>query len=112
MNVSLLFASLGCLVLFLPGVASIYLSVVLFGVSFRGVTTLYIPILLQIYEPDKSTAVVGIFTGGLGFPALLAPPIATILVSAAASFIPIIILTLGTVLAAVVLIWLGRTSNQ
>lgn len=107
MIVSLLFASVGCLVLLLPGIGSIYVGIVLFGVSLGGVTTLYIPILLQIYDPDKSTAVVGIFTGGLGFPALLAPPIATTLVSATTSFVPIIGLTLSTVLAAVVLIWLG-----
>jgi MFS family permease len=111
MSVSLLFASIGCLVLFLPGVVTIYVGIILFGVSLGGVTTLYIPILLQIYDPDKSTAVVGIFTGGVGFPALLAPPIATILVSETASFIPIVVLTLGTVLAAVVLIWLGRISS-
>ena len=112
MSLSLIFASIGCLMLFLPGTVSIYVGIVLFGVSLGGVTTLYIPILLQIYDPDKSTAVVGIFTGGLGVPALLAPPIATTLVSSTGSFVPIIVLTLSTTLAAVVLVWLGQTSNR
>lgn len=107
MSLSLLVASVGCLVLFLPGVYPIYAGVVLFGVGLGGVTTLYIPIVLQIYDPEKSTAVVGIFTGGLGVPALLAPPVATILVASTTSFVPLIVLTMATSLAAVVLIWLG-----
>lgn len=107
MILSLVIACIGCLLLFLPGLFSIYVGIVLFGVSLGGVTTLYIPISLQTYDPDKSTAVVGIFTGGLGVPALFAPPIATFLVSSTASYVPIIVLTLSTALAAVVLVWLG-----
>lgn len=103
-------AGVGCAFLLLPGVISIYFAIVFFGIGLGGVTTLYIPILLQIYDPDKSTAIVGIFSIGLGVTALFAPPTATMLVSSSGSFLPVIVLTMVTALAAIVFIWLGNRS--
>ena len=105
-------AGVGCLLLLLPGVVAIYSAILFFGIGLGGVTTLYVPILLEIYNPDKSTAIVGIFSIGLGVTALFAPPVATMLVSASGSFIPVIVLTLGTVLVAIVLIWVGTNASR
>jgi cyanate permease len=73
------------------------------------VTTLYVPIALRIYNPEKSTAIIGIFTIRLGITALAAPPVATMLVSSTGSFLPVILLTTATVVVASVFIWLGTT---
>lgn len=112
MLVSLSCAGVGCLVLLLPGVVSIYAAVLLFGIGLGGVTTLYVPILLRIYDPDKSTAIVGIFSIGLGITALFAPPVATMLVSSSGSFVPVILLTLGSVVVAMALIWVGTKTTH
>ncbi len=108
---SLSCAFVGCVLLLLPGLVSIYAAIVFFGLSLGGVTTLYVPIALQIYNPDKSTAIIGIFTIGLGIAALAAPPVATTIVSSTASFIPVILLTTTTVLIASMLIWLGAVAK-
>lgn len=109
---SLLCAVGGCVFLLLPGVASLYVAIVLFGTSLGGVTTLYVPIVLLTYEPDKSMAIIGLFSIGLGISALAAPPVATVLVSSTGSFVPVIVLTTMTVLAAMALIWLGTASSS
>ena len=103
--------NLGCVLLVLPGLLSIYVAIVFFGLSLGGVTTLYVPIVLQIYHPDKSTAIVGIFSIGLSITAVAAPPIATTLVSSTGSFFPVIVVTMGTVVLASVLIWLGAVTD-
>lgn len=107
---SLIAAVLGCAALFVPGVVAIYVAVTLFGLSLGGVTTLFVPIALRIYDPDKSTAIIGIFSVGLGIAALAAPPVATSLVSSTASYEPVIILTMLTALVAMVLVWMGAAS--
>lgn len=108
---SLACAFIGCVLLVLPGLFSIYAAIVFFGLSLGGVTTLYVPIAMRIYNPDKSTAIIGIFTSGLGITALAAPPVATTLVSSTGSFLPVILLTTVTVLIASVLIWLGAVAE-
>jgi MFS family permease len=109
---SLACALVGCLLLVLPGLLSIYAAIIFFGLSLGGVTTLYVPIALRIYDPEKSTAIVGIFTSGLGITALAAPPMATTLVSSTGSFLPVILLTAVTVLIAGALIWLGAVAGS
>lgn len=109
---SLLCAAIGCGLLLLPQLAAVYLAIVFFGISLGGVTTLYVPIALRIYDPDKSTAIIGIFSIGLGISALAAPPVATQLVGYTGSFLPAIILTLVSVLAAILLVWLGTQPDR
>ena len=109
---SLVNAVVGCVLLLLPGLPWIYLAIVFFGISLGGVTTLYVPIVLRIYDPDKSTAVVGIFSIGLGVAALGAPPVATALLTSTTSFLPVISLTLVTALLAIVLVWSGTRTDS
>lgn len=100
-------AVLACIVLLLPGQLAVFVSVVLFGISLGGITTLFVPIALRVYDPDKSAAIIGIFSIGLGVAALAAPPVATMLVTVTDSFQSVIILTLLTALVAMVFVWLG-----
>jgi MFS family permease len=104
-------AVIGCGLLLLPESVSLYLAIVFFGISLGGVTTLYVPITLRIYDPDKSTAVIGIFSIWLGIAAIAAPPLATTLVGSTGSFLPVIILTMVTVFVAILLVWLGTHSH-
>lgn len=104
-------AMVGCILLVLPGFVSLYLAILFLGISLGGVTTLFVPIVLGIYDPDKSTAIVGVFSIGLGLTAVAAPPVATILVSITESFLYVILLTMSTVLVAILLIWLGTDSE-
>jgi MFS family permease len=108
---SLACALVGCILLVMPGLLSIYAAIVFFGLSLGGVTTLYAPIAMRIYDPDKSTAIIGIFTSGLGITALAAPPMATTLVSSTGSFLLVILLTTVTVRIASALIGLGAVDE-
>lgn len=74
------------------------------------VGVVHIPILLQLYDPDKSTAIVGMFSVGLGVAALFAPPIATSVVAATGSFTPVILLTVGAAFLAIVFLVAGMRS--
>lgn len=104
-------AVIGCGLLLIPDPVSLYLAIIFFGISLGGVTTLFVPIALRIYDPDKSTAIIGIFSIWLGIAAVAAPPLATTLVGYTESFLPVITLTLLTVLVAILLIWLGTRSD-
>lgn len=109
---SLGFAVLGCGLLLLPGVIALYAAIFCFGMSLGGVTTLYVPIVLGIYDPEKSTAIIGVFSIGLGVTAIGAPPVATALVAATGSFLSVIVLTLATVGVAMLFIWLGTAPDD
>lgn len=104
-------AVIGCGLLLLSETVSIYLAIIFFGIGLGGVTTLYVPIALRIYDPDKSTAIIGIFSIWLGIAAIAAPPVVTALVENTESFLPVIILTMVTVLVAILLVWLGTRSH-
>lgn len=108
---SLVSAVIGCGLLLLPESVSIYFAIIFFGISLGGVTTLYVPIALRIYDPDKSTAIIGIFSIWLGIAAIAAPPLATTLVGYTGAFLPVIILTMVTVLVAILFVWLGTHSH-
>lgn len=105
-------AVIGCGLLLLPESVAIYLAIMFFGISLGGVTTLYVPIALRIYDPDKSTAVIGIFSIWLGIAAIAAPPVATTLVGYTGAFLPVIVLTMLTVLVAFLLVWVGTRSHS
>lgn len=109
-RLSLVAAVLGCVVLLTPGRPAIYAAVVCFGLGLGGITTLFVPIALRIYEPEKNTAVVGMFSVGMGIAAIAAPPAATTLVAATDSYLPVIVVTMSTSLVAMVFVWLAAAS--
>lgn len=105
--VSLGFAVIASGLLLVSGTVALYMAIVFFGISLGGITTLMVPILLHEYDPDMGTAIVGIFSIGLGLAAIAAPPIATTLIAATDSYVPVILLTMATAVVAILLIILG-----
>lgn len=59
---SLAFVALGCCLLLLPPLPSLGLALVFFGVGLGGTATLYVPVLMSTFDPDKDTAVMGLLT--------------------------------------------------
>jgi MFS family permease len=91
-------ASLGCaavgiVLLFVPAVPALTGAVVLLGLGLGGSATLYIPLLMEIYPPERDTAIVGVFQIGGGVAALAMPPLGTASVAYTASFAIAILLT-------------------
>jgi len=90
----------GNVVLLFPSIPLIYLAVVLFGLGFGGIATLYIPILLQTYDADKSVAIIAVFNVSFGLFALGLPPLGIAFIARTGSYVPVIALTLATSLGA------------
>ena len=87
-------------VLIVPSAPLVYVAVFLFGIGFGTIATLYIPLLLQTYDPEKSVAIVGLFNVSFGVFALGLPPLGTALIASTGSFLPAMGLTLLTSLGA------------
>lgn len=105
--VSLGFAALGSALLFVPGIHALGLAVLSYGIGLGGIATLYIPVLLSIYGPEMDTAIVGTFNVAFGVFALLAPPVATVVVAETGAFRPGIALAGATTLVSMGAIWLA-----
>lgn len=97
----------GCVLLLVPNVASTMVALLVLGMGLGGVSTLYIPVLLEVFTPEKDTAIIGIFNVSMGVFAVGAPPVATALVESSDSYGPVVILTLAAPLAAYVLLRRG-----
>lgn len=74
---SLYCAAVGIAFLFVPNVGGLVIAVGLVGLGLGGAATLYIPLLMSIYDPEKDTAIVGVFNVGGGLCALAMPPLGT-----------------------------------
>jgi len=107
-------ASLGCsavgIVLFvaLP-VPILAFGVVLVGLGMGGCATLYIPVLMQVYDPEKDTAIIGVFNIAGGVGALAMPPLGTVSVAYTGSYTVAILLTF---LVTVVAFWTIATGTS
>nr|WP_306060568.1 MFS transporter [Natronococcus sp. AD5] len=100
-------ASLGCTaggiaLLFVPAVPALPVAIFLIGLGLGGSATLYIPLLMGIYPPEKDTAIVGVFNVAIGITALAMPPLGTASVAYTGGFTTAILLTF---VAVVVGIW-------
>lgn len=90
---SLAISSVGAMVLFGTGTLAQGLAVFLMGIGLGGTATLYIPLLMQEFSPERDTAVIGIFNVAIGVFALACPPIGTALIAQTGSFHATILLT-------------------
>ncbi len=90
----------GNVALLFPSIPSSYFAVVLFGLGFGGIATLYIPILFQSYDADKSVALIAVFNVSFGLFALGLPPLGIALIAQTGSYVPVIALTLATSVGA------------
>lgn len=98
---------LGTAFLALPGVYALGLSVFCYGMGLGAVASLYIPVLLTVYDPARDTALVGVFNVAFGVFALLAPPVGTALVAYTGSFDAVIALTGVTTAVSMTGVWFG-----
>ncbi|MXV62480.1 MFS transporter [Natronorubrum sp. JWXQ-INN-674] len=99
---SLVSATVGIALLFVPGVSTLPVAIFLIGLGLGGSATLYIPLLMTIYSPEKDTAIVGLFNVAIGITALAMPPLGTASVAYTDGFTVAISLTF---LATAVGIW-------
>ena len=84
-------------------------GIVLIGLGLGGCATLYIPVLMTVYPPEKDTAVIGVFNvaGGLG--SLLMPPLGTAAIAYTDGYTVAIALTAGFMIVAFGLVVAGTT---
>ncbi|WP_256301640.1 MFS transporter [Haloarchaeobius salinus] len=98
-------AGVATILLFVPSILTSLVAVVLFGLGLGGAATLYIPVLLEMYDPERSTAVIGVFTTAFGVTSLVLPLVGTAIVSNTESYVPVIAFTLATILLGMYCWW-------
>lgn len=99
---SLVCIAAGVSLLFVPVVPVLLVAIFLIGIGLGGSATLYIPLLMSVYTPEKDTAIVGVFNVAVGVTALLMPPLGTVSVAYTPGFTVAISLTF---VVAVLAIW-------
>jgi len=109
---SLGFATAGISLLVIPQVLTLAVGVFLIGLGLGGSATLYIPVLMQVYPPEKDSAVIGVFNvaGGLG--SLLMPPLGTASIAYTDGYTVAIVLTVGVTLVAFWLVVAGTAGSS
>lgn len=90
---SLVCAAVGIATLFVSAVPTLPVAIFLIGLGLGGSATLYIPLLMSVYSPEKDTAIVGVFNIAIGTMALAMPPLGTASVAYTGSFTIAILLT-------------------
>ena len=110
-------ASLGCatagiVLLVIPQVSALAVGVFLIGLGLGGSATLYIPVLMSVYPPEKDTAVIGVFNvaGGLG--SLLMPPLGTASIAYTDGYTVAILLTVVVSLVGFGLVVAGTADSS
>jgi MFS family permease len=108
---SLSFATAGIVLLILPQVPLLLAAIFFIGLGLGGCATLYIPVLMNVYPPEKDTAVIGVFNvaGGLG--SLLMPPLGTASIAYTDGYTAAILLTVAVTLVAFWLIVAGTRAG-
>ncbi len=99
--VSLGSAAAGAALLFAPQLPVLAPAIVLLGLGLGGSATLYIPLLLSVYDPEKDTAIVGIFNVAGGVGALAMPPLGAASIAYTEGYSLAVALTLGLTLVAI-----------
>ncbi len=98
---SLSCAAAGIALLFAPQLPMLAPAIFLLGMGLGGSATLYIPLLLNVYDPEKDTAIVGIFNVAGGVGALAMPPLGAASVAYTNGYVLAVALTLGVTLVAI-----------
>ncbi|ESS08756.1 MAG: arabinose efflux permease [uncultured archaeon A07HN63] len=100
-------ATAGLALLVAPAPALLIGSVGLVGLGLGGCATLYIPVLLTVYPPEKDTAIIGVFNVAAGIGSLVMPPLGTASIAYTDGYTVAILLTVGLTLVAFALIVAG-----
>lgn len=109
--------SLGCaiigLVLLFPyQVPVLAVAIFLIGLGLGGCATLYIPLLMQIYGPEKDTAVIGVFNIAGGIGALAMPPFGTATIAYTNGYATAILLTVAIMIVSFWCITAGTNGHS
>lgn len=72
---SLYCAAVGAVLLYVPGIEGMLVAIVFLGLGLGGAATLYVPVLMRSYSREKDTAILGVFSVGIGVFSLGMPPI-------------------------------------
>ncbi len=97
---SLAVSGVGIATLLVPWPVLLAPAVVLIGLGLGGTATIYIPLLMEIYDPRRDTAIVGIFNVAGGIGALAMPPAGAASVALTGSYTAAVALTLAVVLVS------------
>ncbi len=109
---SLCCASLGIALLVLPQYSVMAVGVVLIGLGLGGCATLYVPVVMTVYPPEKDTAVIGVFNIAGGVGSLAMPPLGVISIAYTENYLFAILLTFVVTLAAFCLVVSGTANSQ
>ncbi|WP_369728902.1 MFS transporter [Natrarchaeobius versutus] len=107
---SLICVGAGVGLLLAPQPPALWLSIFLIGIGLGGAATLYIPLLMGIFDPDKDTAIVGIFNVAAGVGALAMPPLGAATIAYTDGYAVVILLTFAMVALSVALTIVGTSS--
>lgn len=107
--VSLLLIAVGCFVFIAQTTLAIYAGILLLGIGLGTTSALYVPVLLDIFDPANDTAIVGIFNVAFGAAALVVPPVSTLVVEATGDYRLVLGLT-GVVTALNVAVFYRSTA--
>ncbi len=104
-SLGLVAVGLGAFVL--PFEGTLWLGIVCIGLGLGANATLYIPLLLTIYPPERDTVVVGVFNIAGGVAALAMPPLGTATIALSEGYTVALVLTLVVSLIAIVTVTRG-----
>jgi MFS transporter, OFA family, oxalate/formate antiporter len=108
---SLLCAGAGIALLVVPAEPTLPVSIFLIGLGLGGSATLYIPLLMTVYSPEKDTAIVGVFNIAIGITALAMPPLGTASITYTGSFVIALSLTFGAIVVGLWAVAVGTSGS-
>lgn len=88
-----------------------YVGVLLMGAGLGTSSALYVPALLDIFDPTNDTAIVGIFNVAFGVAALVAPPLSTLVVEMTGGYLLVLGVT-GTITGLNVVLFYRSTDSS
>lgn len=109
---SLVCVAAGVGLLLVPVVPALAGAIFLTGLGLGGAATLYIPLVMEIYSPEKDTAIVGIFNVAGGIAALAMPPLGTATIAYTESFTLAILLTFALTVVGIWTVVVGTTDPR
>jgi len=104
-------ATVGIALLVVPNISILALAVFLIGLGLGGSATLYIPMLMNVYPPEKDTAVIGVFNVAGGIGSLAMPPLGTASMAYTEGYTTVIALTCAVTVVAFWLIVAGTKTD-
>jgi len=103
-------SAVGIALLVAPFLSVLGVGIVLIGLGLGGCATLYIPLLLEVYPPQKDSAIVGVFNIAAGVGALAMPPLGTASIAYTEGYTAAIALTCAMTLVGFWLVVAGTRS--